>query len=59
MVTSYLLLRTRTCVNQGIRNENFSENFTYVLNELFVYAAQTFKEILDYFFFVFTKEEVI
>ena len=26
------LIRTRTCVYQGIRNASFSENFAYVLN---------------------------
>ena len=29
---SYPLIRTRTCVHQGIRNNRFSEDFTYVLN---------------------------
>ena len=30
---SYPLMRTRTCVYQGVRNVSFSENFAYVLNE--------------------------
>ena len=29
----YLMIRSRTCVYQGVRNVNFSENFVYVLNE--------------------------
>ena len=29
---SNLLIRTRTCAYQGVRNVNFSENFAYVLN---------------------------
>ena len=27
-------MRTRTCVYQGVRNVNFSENFANILNEL-------------------------
>ena len=27
----YLLIRTRTCAHQGLRNINFSENFAYLL----------------------------
>ena len=30
---SYRLIRTRTCVYQGVRNISFSENFVYVLIE--------------------------
>ena len=30
---SYLLLHTRTCAYQGVRNFSFWENFAYVLNE--------------------------
>ena len=30
---SYTLIRTRTCVYQGVRNVSFSECFAYVLNE--------------------------
>ena len=30
---SYLLIRTRICAYQGVRNVRFSENFAYVLNE--------------------------
>ena len=29
---SYPLIRTRTCVYQGVRNVSFSENFACVLN---------------------------
>ena len=31
--SSYLLICTRTCVYQGVRNHSFTENFAYVLNE--------------------------
>ena len=30
---SYLLIRARTCVYQGVSNVSFSEDFKYVLNE--------------------------
>ena len=30
---SYLLISTRTCAYQGIRNVSFAENCAYVLNE--------------------------
>ena len=34
---SYSLIRTRTCVYQGVRNVSFSENFAYQLNEWSLY----------------------
>ena len=30
---SYLLIHTRSCAYQGIRNVTFTENFAYILNE--------------------------
>ena len=30
---SYLLIRTRTCAYQGVKNVSFLEKFSYVLNE--------------------------
>ena len=30
---SYPLIHTPTCAYQGVRNNNFSENFAYVLNQ--------------------------
>ena len=31
--TSHPLIRTRTCVYEGVRDVGFSEKFTYLLNE--------------------------
>ena len=33
---SHPLIRTRTCAYQGVRNDSFSENFAYLLNEWFL-----------------------
>ena len=47
---SYPLIRTRTCVYQGLRNVSFSENFAYVLNGRFpayiIFLACTFKTLV-------------